>query len=325
MAARIEPAPLVPTPRLLELRQIRVEHLDDLLEEETLAWRDELDWDFDKSAELVRRFVALRALHGCALVEGGQAIGYAYFVLEEEKALIGDLFVRREWRTPENERRLLGFVLDALIATPFVSRIESQLMMFASDREIDMPAARFMSRYERNFMLIDLTRAPLAAGTLRHRIFLQRWSEQYQDAAANLISAAYTGHVDSRINDQYRSTAGARRFLFNIVQYPGCGAFFRPASFAAFDADTGHLCGMCLASLVGPKCGHITQVCVSPDVRCTGTGYELLRQSLMVLRNEGCRKASLTVTASNQDAVALYERMGFSTIRKFSAYVWDGF
>ena len=38
-----------------------------------------------------------------------------------------------------------------------------------------------------------------------------------------------------------------------------------------------------------------------------------------------CRSASLTVTAANADAVALYERVGFETIRRFSAYVWDGF
>ena len=30
---------------------------------------------------------------------------------------------------------------------------------------------------------------------------------------------------------------GARRFLYNIVQYPGCGSFFRAASHVAFDLD----------------------------------------------------------------------------------------
>ena len=67
-------------------------------------------------------------------------------------------------------------------------------------------------------------------------MYIEKWSDHYQDAAAQLIAAAYTGHVDSRINDQYRTSGGARRFLYNIVQYPGCGAFYRPASFAAFEA-----------------------------------------------------------------------------------------
>jgi ribosomal protein S18 acetylase RimI-like enzyme len=80
-----------------------------------------------------------------------------------------------------------------------------------------------------------------------------------------------------------------------------------------------------LASVVGRDAGHITQICVSPEVRGTGVGYDLLRRSMMTLREHGCRKVSLTVTASNRDAVDLYERMGFRTIRKFSAYVWEGF
>jgi hypothetical protein len=75
---------------------------------------------------------------------------------------------------------------------------------------------------------------------LRRAISIDRWSDQHQDATAHLIAAAYQGHVDSSINDQYRTViAGARRFLHNIVQYPGCGAFFRPASFAAFEPSRG--------------------------------------------------------------------------------------
>ena len=104
--------------------------------------------------------------------------------------------------------------------------------------------------FERNFMRLDLGRAPLREGRVRHPMFIEKWSDHYQDAAAQLIAAAYTGHIDSRINDQYRSAAGARRFLYNIVQYPGCGAFYRPASYAAFEAASGRLCGISLASLV---------------------------------------------------------------------------
>jgi ribosomal protein S18 acetylase RimI-like enzyme len=85
------------------------------------------------------------------------------------------------------------------------------------------------------------------------------------------------------------------------------------------------LCGLSLASLVTTETGHLTQICVSPSVRGTGMGHELLRQSLTTLREMGCTSASLTVTAANADAVALYERVGFETIRRFPAFVWEGF
>jgi len=321
MAAR-NPAP-APGPEIIDLRYFLARDLEPLLREETLVWREELHWDFEKSADLVRRFVDLRALNGCALVERGEIAGYLYYVVEDHKALVGDLYVRRGSRTAELEDLLLDWALESIRTTTQVHRIESQLLMLSYAPSRRIPKAEFASIYERNFMRLDLAKAALGEGHVRRPMYIEKWSEYYQDAAAQLISSAYTGHVDSRINDQYRSAAGARRFLFNIVQYPGCGAFFRPASFAAFEAPGGRLCGISLASLVAPECGHITQICVSPAVRGTGIGHELLRRSLITLRDMGCHSASLTVTAANE-AVRLYERMGFRTIRKFAAYVWEG-
>ena len=324
MAARLHPAPVQPE-ELVDLRRLTARDLQALLDEETATWRTELEWDFEKSADLVRRFVDMHALNGSALLEGGRVAGYVYYVLEEDKGLVGDLYVMREFRTIERENLLLASALDAIGASPSISRIESQLMMLQYHPRRPVPGAQRLSVYERNFMRIDPTRAVLGRGSVRKPVYIEKWTDHYHDAAALLIASAYTGHIDSRINDQYRSAAGARRFLHNIVQYPGCGAFYRPASFAAFDALGGNLCGISLASLVAPVCGHVTQICVSPAVRGTGIGHELMRQSLTTLRQIGCVSASLTVTAANEDAVALYERMGFETIRRFSAYVWEGF
>ncbi len=324
MAARQHPAPPRPA-EVLDLRRFSARDLEPLLAEETASWRNELEWDFEKSADLVRRFVDLRALNGCALAEGGEVVGYLYYVLEDTKGLIGDLYVREEFRTAERENRLLAAALETMMHNPPIQRIESQLMMLARAPRRTIPFANCLSVYERNFMRIDLLRSALTEGRVRRPMYIEKWSDHYQDSAAQLISAAYAGHVDGRINDQYRTTAGARRFLYNIVQYPGCGMFYRPASFAAFEASTGHLCGASLASLVATDCGHITQICVSPSVRGTGIGHALLRQSLLTLQQLGCRSATLTVTAANEDAVRLYERVGFRTVRRFSAFVWEGF
>lgn len=324
MAARLNAAPS-PTPEIAELRHLNTRDLESLLQEETAAWWDTLEWDFEKSADLVRRFVDLRALNGYALLENGLAIGYVYYVLEDNKGLMGDLYVLRNRRTIERENLLLAGALQSIVKHPQIVRIESQLMMleFACSRVV--PGGSYLTAFDRNFMRIDLRRADLPEGRRQRAAYIDRWNDQHQDATARLIPAAYRGHVDSRINDQYRTVAGARRFLHNIVQYPGCGAFFRPASYAAFEPLRGELCGVCLASLVSQDCGHITQICVSPEVKGAGVGYELLRRSLIALREMGCRAATLTVTAANEGAVALYERVGFHTVRRFSAYVWEGF
>jgi len=323
MAARLTPAPSGKI-EVIDLRRLSARDLEPVLQEEAEVWREELEWDFEKSAELVRRFVDLRALSGNALLVDGEAAGYLYYVQEESKALIGDLYVQRECRTPGREDLLIEAAVASIVANPHIERIESQLLMldYAPDRAV--PRADCVSVHERNFMRVDLRRAGLAEGKVRRPIYIEKWSDLYQDAAAQVIAEAYAGHVDSRINDQYRSPSGARRFLFNIVQYPGCGTFYAPASYAAFEAGSGRLCGISLASLVSTQSGHITQICVTPRVRGTGTGYELLRRSLTTLREVGCGAASLTVTAANEDAVKLYERVGFATVRKFAAYAWEG-
>ena len=324
MAARLNPAPSRPV-EIIDLRRIAARDMDSLLEEETRAWKEQLDWDFEKSADLVRRFVDLRALNGAALIENGEVVGYLYYVLEENKGLIGDLYVMDAFRTWERETALVETGLEAIIANPAVVRIESQLMMLRYQPGLRLPWPDHLGCYERHFMRINLQDASLDENRVRRPVHIEKWSDQNQDLAATLIGIAYSGHVDSRINDQYRSTAGARRFLYNVMQYPGCGSFYRPASYAAFDAATGELCGISLASLVSPECGHITQICVSPDVRGAGVGHALLRHSLGTLHAMGCRTASLTVTGSNQEAINLYERMGFRTVRRFYAFVWEGF
>jgi ribosomal protein S18 acetylase RimI-like enzyme len=322
MAALLESPPA----RIVDLRQLRTGDLDPMLAEETQAWLDTLDWDFRASASLVRRFLDMQALHGCALLMNGYPVGYGYFVSEEHKGLIGDLYVMKDFASMENEAALLDSVVERLIATPFVRRIESQLMMLRSGPALRLPHKQHSRAHMRTFMEIDLSELErLPPPKSSPPILLDGWTERKQDDAGALIADAYRGHIDSQINDQYRSPAGARRFLMNIIQYPGCGSFFQPASFVALESGSARLCGICLSSLVNADVGHITQVCVSRAIRGTGVGYQLIRRSLEALAKHGCRKASLTVTAANTEAVQLYERMGFRRTRSFAAYVWEGF
>jgi ribosomal protein S18 acetylase RimI-like enzyme len=313
-----------PLARVVELRHLRGGDLDALLDEETKAWQDTLDWDFRGSANLVRRFLEMQALNGYALLINGYPAGYTYFVAEERKGLIGDLYVTRDYLSVENEALLLSAVVQGLMKTPLIRRIESQLMMLRMGPRIALPEPKYLRTFVRNFMEIDAGAARRLTERQPSRVmWFESWSERKQDEAASLIASAYEGHIDSEINDQYRSAAGARRFLMNIVQFPGCGSFFQPASFVTLDPGSGRLTGICLASLVQADVGHVTQVCVSKTVRGTGAGYELIRKSLDALVKHGCRKVTLTVTSANVEAIGLYERMGFRKTRNFSAYVWD--
>jgi ribosomal protein S18 acetylase RimI-like enzyme len=307
--------------QLVELRRVSAEQLAPVLDEEIAAWKRDLDWDFHASADLVRRFVQMQALAGYALLRGGRAIGYCYYVCEDGKGLIGDLCVLRALRTVENENALLEASLNAMFGTLGIRRVEAQVMMLSSPLQRAVPVGNWFERHPRYFMQVPMGTAVRLPERPIRGVAMIPWSELRQEETARLIVDAYHDHVDSQINDQYRSPGGARRFLMNIVQYPGCGTFFGPASWAAVSG--GDLAGVSLASLVAPDVGHITQVCVSPAARGTGLGYELVRQSLMSLAAQGCQSVSLTVTSSNRTAVRLYERMGFVNRRNFAAYIWE--
>src|SRR5579884_3984892 len=308
--------------RLVELHRIRPDDLDPVLADEIGAWQERLDWDFTGSAALVHRFLEMHALNGYCLLAGDQPVGYSYYVGEEHKGLIGDLYVMADAASAESEYALLDAVLSNLTRMPAVRRVESQLMMLRAITPQRLPMQNRARAWPRHFMSIDLALAlEIPVGRPRAQFSIEPWSERRQDDAAALIADSYRGHVDSEINDQYRSHAGARRFLMNIVQYPGCGSFYQPASFVALDANTHKVCGMSLSSLVSNEVGHITQICVSRSHQRTGIGYELLRHSLVSLAVSNCRSASLTVTSTNVEAITLYERVGFRRMRDFYAVV----
>jgi ribosomal protein S18 acetylase RimI-like enzyme len=164
---------------------------------------------------------------------------------------------------------------------------------------------------------------PAPATAIRSRFRFEPWQGHFTHLAGAIIAGAYKGEMDSEINAQYRSPGGARRFLSNIVEFPGCGTFHPAASFLAFDGATGAAAGMVLSSFVAIGTGHISQLCVMPEARGAGLGKELLRTSAAALYEHGARRVSLTVTASNSTAISIYEKFGFRGVRTFFAYIWE--
>jgi ribosomal protein S18 acetylase RimI-like enzyme len=313
-------------PDLVELQSVSVAEFDPLLEEEIGTWRQNFDWDFRPSADLLRRFLQLRSLQGYALRVRGGMVGYAYHVCEGRKGLIGDFYLRHDYSEPANEMMLLGASVQGLMLVPGVRRIECQLLMLDAPQSQSLPFNQHLRRYDRYFM--DVERAAvleLAAQAPSFRVAFVPWAERFKEEVAHLVTAAYRGHVDSEINDQYRTMPGARHFLMNIIQFPGCGRFSGSSSTVAIDTGSGRVCGVCLTSLVSSGAGHVTQLCILPGVRGAKLGYELLRQSLLRLTELGCTSVSLTVTCSNVDAIRLYESTGFHLRSTFPALVWEGF
>jgi ribosomal protein S18 acetylase RimI-like enzyme len=316
---------------ILDLRHFSSADLRPLLEDEIAIWGRLLSWDYTTSAEMILRYMDAKILPGYAAIERGSIFGYSFFVYEQSKGVIGDLFVRDGDRTPgrhEVEEQLLTHVIETLQQSPGIHRVEAQLLAQRSG-EVSRPfMQQGFSRHPRVFMNFDIGRHPQVSPAILPSVppqfEIRPWSEQEYQSAAALITAAYRGHVDSEINDQYRTLTGSLRFLNNIVRFPGCGTFDPQASFVVFQRRTRTLIGLTLCSLVRPDVGHITQVCVLPEYRSAGLGEAMLAASTRNLRGRGFHFISLTVTEANDRAIALYKRIGFEATRVFDAYVWEG-
>lgn len=290
-------------------------------------WGRELSWDYTISAEMILRYMDAKILPGYAAIERGSIFGYSFFVYEQSKGVIGDLFVRDVPRGSDRhavEQRLLTHVIETLQQSPGIHRVEAQLLAHHSG-EVSQPfLQQGFSRHPRVFMNFEIDKHPPTAPALGAQFEMHPWSEQEYQPAAALITAAYRGHVDSEINDQYRTLTGSLRFLNNIVRFPGCGTFDPQSSFVVFQRHTRTLIGLILCSKVRPDVGHITQVCVLPEHRSAGLGVAMLAATTRNLRARGFHFISLTVTEANDRAIALYKRIGFEATRVFDAFVWEG-
>jgi len=312
---------------ILDLRHFSSADLRPLLDDEVEAWGDTLAWDYRSSSEMILRYVDAKILPGYAAVERGSLVGYSFFVYEGSKGVIGDLFVSpRRADARAVEVRLLEHVIETLQQSPGVHRAEAQLLAHHTGEVAAPFLSNAFQRFRRLFLSLNLAgrhSAPSAASRPLKDVAIRRWTEADYQPAAGIITAAYRAHIDSEINDQYRTNAGSLRFLNNIVRFPGCGVFDAEASFVAIHEPTDSLIGLILCSRVRDDVGHVTQVCLLPEHRGEGIGEALMAATGNALRRRRFNLLTLTVTEANHRAVDLYRKLGFETRRVFDAFVWE--
>jgi ribosomal protein S18 acetylase RimI-like enzyme len=314
--------------KIVDLREVHPRALEGLFDEQARFWRDVFLWDYRPALDMIRRFVGSRSLEGFAVVEGDDAVAYSFYVLEDRKGLIGDFFVSPRLSPQDVAYPLLTRILASLQMIPWISRIETHIMPLEASM-LQFLTQRGFSLYERQFMRQDLANGEHASGEgglasvpQSNAFVVERWNDRDAGGVARLIQLAYATHVDSQINDQYSSEAGARHFLRNITQTLACGEFLREASFVLWPRGESQPAGVILAARVADGVAHITQICVMPGYQRNGIGRTLMDASAGALRARHYHGLTLTVTSANQPAVRLYETLGFRTLRKFCAGVW---
>ena len=312
-------------PEIVDIRHFDAGDFAPLLDLESEVWRSKMRWDYTSSARLISSCLEEKRLSGYALVERNRIEGYSFFFYEDDKALIGDLFVQANGAELERGLVLAEHVIETLLATPGLRRIEGQLPHYNFEDLEPCFRARGFEGYLRRFMAVPLRHrpAPLAAPRSLSEFSIQPWERRHDRASARLLYHAYRGHVDAVINDQYSTVEGTTRLIENIIQHRGCGEYLPENSLVAIHKPTHKMAGILALTAVRPSTAHIPQVAIARDFQGRGLGSAMLERAFEQLTKVGYQEVSLTVTDDNAGAVRLYGRLGFESFRTFGAFVWN--
>jgi len=278
-------------------------------------------WDFGPSGPIWSPLRCMAGSRPAASCRRRRVEGYGYFVSEDRKGLIGDLFVRRSTaRRRTRPPHPGGRENCCAIRHPRVSRNDDAAF---GDRYA-LPFLKAPVGLPAQLMVLD---AALAAGLNR----AGRRQAQFDVGPPGVRMRPPGGSPppmpdtwDGNVNDR-TARSGAAAVLANIVPVPPRLRNVLPA--ASF-VGARRLDRFGLRSLAdqhafgGERACHADLRRAAPQRE--GLGYELMRRSLLAFSEAGCRKVSLTVTAANTEAVQLYERIGFRSAHEFPALVWTG-
>ena len=70
--------------------------------------------------------------------------------------------------------------------------------------------------------------------------------------------------------------------------------------------------------------GHVVSFAVLEEYRSKGIGKKLVEQSIEGMKIKKCNESYLEVRTDNQEAINLYEGLGYSKIATLNAYYKDG-
>jgi ribosomal protein S18 acetylase RimI-like enzyme len=307
--------------------------LEALFDEQCREWLALLRWDYTGPSRMIRQVVRQRDLTGFAAMSGSRTIGFAYYVVENERCTIGDIYVTKDWRGAGVDRQMVAAILDALECGPRLCRIESQCVSVDNDGASELFAARGFQRFDRYYMMTEPVRAegdeakltghqqrPSKANDSAADIIIRAWQEADFAQAARVIHQSYGGRTDSRINSQYKSEEGCAELLTILTDHIWCGDFLPHVSRVAVRRGVRKLAGVLIASRIAPRVGHIGQVSVHHAYQGQGLGRLLLASVLQEFGQYGFNAATLAVTAINTPALRLYESFGFRCIHSFPVF-----
>jgi ribosomal protein S18 acetylase RimI-like enzyme len=333
--------------RLMPLSEADPAELEPLFDEQCKLWLERLDWDYSGPSRMLREVVREREVSGLVAMAGEHPVGFAFYVVEGGRCSIGDIYASGSRQQAGADRRMATAIIQTADRNARLSRIEYQSVSFGNDGADQVFRERGFNRFERHFMMIDLSkpgadrsqqqtglaRAPeaVASGASAHPgnlatesdIRVRPWNEHDFAAAARIIHRSYGDEHDSKINSQYGTEQGCAELLSVLTDSIWCGEFMPRASRVAVSQRSGKQVGILVSSRIAAGAGHIGQISILPAYQNTGLGRRLVNSAMSGFADLKLSRVSLAVTSTNTRALHLYESLGFRVIHTFPVYYWE--
>jgi GNAT superfamily N-acetyltransferase len=172
-----------------------------------------------------------------------------------------------------------------------------------------------LAYFKRFRMEIKLAGRDLRPPTPPAHYYFLPWEESLLDAFARAKYRSFRNEMDANVFPCLSDFDGCRRLMLEIARKPG---FLPDATWLAVYSPGGvrpEYCGTVQGVRDKHGLGAIQNLGIAPEHRQIGLGTCLLLHSLAGFRQSGIQRVYLEVTAQNDDAIRLYRRVGFATIR----------
>lgn len=173
--------------------------------------------------------------------------------------------------------------------------------------------------FKRYRMEIDLRRCGLVEPPTPPGYLYIPWDDALLETHARVKHISFRHEIDANVFPCFLDEASCRRLMLAIVSKAG---FLPEATWlAAYSSETNgqvryDYCGTIQGILDYESClGSIQNVGVTPPHRERGLATGLLYRCLRGFQQAGAHRVYLEVTAENEKAIRVYQRIGFQITR----------
>ena len=174
--------------------------------------------------------------------------------------------------------------------------------------------------YKRYRMELDLRDLVADRSSLPLGYSFLSWDREWLEVHADVKYRSFRWELDSNVFPCLGDAIGCQQLMSDIARRDG---FLPDATWLVAATPLGeHLghedteyCGTIQGVIADSYTGSIQNVGVTPDHRGRGLGAALVLQAARGFQESGLDRVRLEVTARNTDAIRLYRRLGFRTVK----------